>query len=278
MKSNQKSVYVLQSASGLVKVGVSGNLHQRISALEQASGLKITKSISFPPSSVSFLVEKKSHELLSKYRQVGEWFSCSFDGAVRAVKRALKDKAIKAAELKSEERVTLDTESSVALLARVCFGRDSKTGEYIGRDDEEFASYQKMVAEAKMLGDLAFSGAGYILEPGNYVVRTVDDLCPLQSFETAEDMFVSLAVGQAKFCLEEGLDPVEHGIDIPAWHVSGSASGEFWKLAPSGPALILSAIQYVRNGLDGSALNEQVRLELRRHQAALIEEIHLLSA
>lgn len=85
MYVNAGKVYVIQSLTGLVKVGCSKDVERRKRAIENSSGTKILKVWDTEECSNYFQVERESHKVIHEFRIIGEWFNCSFDVAVFAV-------------------------------------------------------------------------------------------------------------------------------------------------------------------------------------------------
>lgn len=88
-RSTQASVYLLSSA-GSVKIGVAANLANRLRDLQAANPSAIALVCSFGPMrrAIACQVEYRAHYLLREKRVRGEWFSCSVDEAIEAVKVA----------------------------------------------------------------------------------------------------------------------------------------------------------------------------------------------
>lgn len=87
----QQFVYVIQSASGLVKVGVSANPERRRAALQTQSGFAVDLVLTKGPFNAAGRVESAVHRLLSRDRGYGEWFCCPTAVAVAAVERAISE-------------------------------------------------------------------------------------------------------------------------------------------------------------------------------------------
>lgn len=83
-----QSVYVMQSEIGLVKVGITSSLKNRLSQLRSASGLTIKVEATFECDRAR-AVEKAVHELLAAHRKHGEWFDVTPDQAREAVEAAI---------------------------------------------------------------------------------------------------------------------------------------------------------------------------------------------
>lgn len=82
-------VYVIRADEKRHKIGITGDLAQRLSALSTASGCDLTAVATFP-SVAAREVEKIAHWLLRDVRLRGEWFAVTAEAAITAVESALK--------------------------------------------------------------------------------------------------------------------------------------------------------------------------------------------
>lgn len=73
-----QQVYVLESVSGLVKIGITNKLKRRIREIETASGYKIVSQWSTKQSDLAREIEQAVHKILKDCREQGEWFSVDF--------------------------------------------------------------------------------------------------------------------------------------------------------------------------------------------------------
>lgn len=114
-----KYVYVMQSASGLVKIGVSKNVSARLKSLQASSGLEIKLITTFGPLSKAIALERAAHVLLADKRELGEWFSVTADEAVKAVSSVEPELYCDA----SGNKKAVDSGSSISALERhlACF-------------------------------------------------------------------------------------------------------------------------------------------------------------
>jgi hypothetical protein len=83
-------VYVLESTSGLVKVGISATPWRRIIDIENQGGMKIVKAQVLFAGEYCRAVELSIHEELDKHRQVGEWFDVAFDYTISLVSSVIE--------------------------------------------------------------------------------------------------------------------------------------------------------------------------------------------
>ena len=85
-----KSVYVMLSGDGLVKVGVSEKPQKRALQIQKVLGVPITVERVFHTAH-AVVVERATHALLSEARVSGEWFHVSVETAVAAADWAIKE-------------------------------------------------------------------------------------------------------------------------------------------------------------------------------------------
>ena len=78
-------VYVIEFGLNLVKIGRSINPERRAANLATGSGRKKTRLWVSTPVHGAGPWEARAHAALGNCRQIGEWFECSFDEAVKAV-------------------------------------------------------------------------------------------------------------------------------------------------------------------------------------------------
>lgn len=117
-------VYVMQSASGLVKIGVSKNVSARLKSLQASSGLAIKLVTTFGPLSRAIALERAAHALLADKREHGEWFSVTANEAVETIR--LVEPKFSGRSVGSEKAV--DVGSSISALERhmACLDSDEE--------------------------------------------------------------------------------------------------------------------------------------------------------
>lgn len=81
-QSNWKSVYIMKSEYGKVKIGISNNVGKRKKTIENNRMIKIVNVYKTKPCSNSFEIEKEMHEYFANWKIHGEWFSCDMKDAV----------------------------------------------------------------------------------------------------------------------------------------------------------------------------------------------------
>ena len=85
-KTNE--IYIVESG-GLCKIGISNDFSKRLISLRTGNPNEI-KVIDVIKHSEARLVENKAHEILRDKRRSGEWFACSPNLALSAVKNAIR--------------------------------------------------------------------------------------------------------------------------------------------------------------------------------------------
>lgn len=85
-----KSVYVMQSDSGLFKFGISSNPDWRRKSLQGASGSPIRLVHTTEPRADARMIEGAAHELLAPKRKLGEWFDVNLEEAMAAISIAIE--------------------------------------------------------------------------------------------------------------------------------------------------------------------------------------------
>ena len=84
-EQSMKNVYVVEKESGLVKIGVSGNVKNRIATLSMQGGFKVKNLYVTEECSNHYNLERIIHANLRDKRRIGEWFEMSFEEAVSTV-------------------------------------------------------------------------------------------------------------------------------------------------------------------------------------------------
>lgn len=118
-------IYVMQAAHG-VKVGITRReIERRRSNLESQSGIPISIAATFEcdPDKLTS-VEWRAHLILAPHRAIGEWFNCTAEEAIDAVRQALLPVGPQSAEKPaartlSPDEVTLEVDRLVAAGIRV---------------------------------------------------------------------------------------------------------------------------------------------------------------
>ena len=86
-----RSIYVVKSDPGPVKIGIAGKALRRISHLKTSSAYPLAVAYIGEAETGIEALEKRTHEILSDFRMAGEWFSASSEVAVAAVLQAAKE-------------------------------------------------------------------------------------------------------------------------------------------------------------------------------------------
>lgn len=85
-------IYVIRPDSGPIKVGVTGNLPRRLTALQTSSPVKLwVHGAVLAEDGVAQKIEALSHFKLTAYRLSGEWFSASAEEALNAIVAAASE-------------------------------------------------------------------------------------------------------------------------------------------------------------------------------------------
>lgn len=88
-----QSVYVIESESGLVKIGIAQNPRARSAAISTQSSFKLKRTFFTNKCSNAGDVEHAAHMFFKDKRVHGEWFEIEFEEAVQKVKRLFEAKA-----------------------------------------------------------------------------------------------------------------------------------------------------------------------------------------
>lgn len=81
-------IYALHNElTNQVKVGTSTNPKKRKSNLENASGMRLQTIYIGKTTGDAYALEAEIHKFLSEYRTIGEWFSCSPELVLNAIKK-----------------------------------------------------------------------------------------------------------------------------------------------------------------------------------------------
>lgn len=84
-----QSIYVIKSAAGPVKIGISVNVKLRFRALQNQSSVLLSLPFIAKCSSIyAETVEATVHQILQSYRWNGEWFDVSVEKAIDTIKEA----------------------------------------------------------------------------------------------------------------------------------------------------------------------------------------------
>ena len=92
LTSNSCYVYVIQAASGAVKIGIAANVQSRLSDLQSANHEKLTvvHTLGFATRRVAQAVEQAMHESYAPYSIRGEWFTVNAERVIEDMKFALE--------------------------------------------------------------------------------------------------------------------------------------------------------------------------------------------
>lgn len=90
---NWKSIYIMKSNDGKVKIGVSKCPNKRKKNLESLLNIQILEKYETELCSNSYQIESIMHKYFSDYRIYGEWFSCEYEVAVSVLANKFKEMA-----------------------------------------------------------------------------------------------------------------------------------------------------------------------------------------
>src|SRR4051794_20111529 len=84
-----KSIYVMRSSAGPVKIGIASNVGKRLLSIKTGCPFEVQLAHKKEHETAS-QVESLAHSLLSEKRMNGEWFDCSVEDAVIAIEQAIE--------------------------------------------------------------------------------------------------------------------------------------------------------------------------------------------
>jgi hypothetical protein len=85
-----KYVYVIETDSGLVKIGLSQSPKTRIKTIEKTGGHIVVKQFISEPCRLAQSIELSAHKFFQTKRKIVEYFTCTFDEAVEKVEMLIK--------------------------------------------------------------------------------------------------------------------------------------------------------------------------------------------
>jgi hypothetical protein len=101
-------VYVIGGEHGHVKIGSSGDPHQRCRDLQTGSPFRLWVEHVAPTCGAALPVELRAHALLQKHRLSGEWFAVPAEAAVAAIHAAAYQIGVSVAGLNSVPAEVVD--------------------------------------------------------------------------------------------------------------------------------------------------------------------------
>jgi len=135
-----KSVYIMESKNGEIKIGVSKNVKKRKKSIENSGMIRIVNIYKTKPCSNPFEIEKIMHEKFKKFRICGEWFSCSMGTAIPVLDKVFSEKA--AFHIKKHEKNPLDYFAETV-------NKEIKGGKEYMENLEAFADFMVGISEKK---------------------------------------------------------------------------------------------------------------------------------
>lgn len=104
-KMGMKSVYVMKSSDGSVKIGVSKNVEKRKKTLESTFGITMLEMYNTELCSNSYEIESLMHDMFSDFKIHGEWFCVDYRKAVLSLRDLFKKAEILEEESKNDGMV-----------------------------------------------------------------------------------------------------------------------------------------------------------------------------
>ena len=87
---NWKHVYAMLANDGKIKIGISKYVPDRVKEIENQKEIEITDYFFTEKCSNPYMVERMIHEELKDFRHSGEWFTVTFEHAVRTIDKIFK--------------------------------------------------------------------------------------------------------------------------------------------------------------------------------------------
>ncbi len=79
---DRKSVYIFDTDTGIVKIGVATDCDKRLATLSRTGGYKILNRFISQPIDNAFAIESAMHRHFASRCKCGEYFYCRFEDAV----------------------------------------------------------------------------------------------------------------------------------------------------------------------------------------------------
>lgn len=108
--TQSRSIYVVRSEPGPVKVGIAGRVARRLSQLRVSSAVPLHLFFCAETDDDVALLERQTHQILSDSHMTGEWFNVTAQEAAHAVVQAAKDLGFILREPMPTERKPQNTE------------------------------------------------------------------------------------------------------------------------------------------------------------------------
>ncbi|MCI9136440.1 MAG: hypothetical protein HFH48_02585 [Lachnospiraceae bacterium] len=92
--SDWKSIYIMKSDGGEIKIGISKNAKKRKKSIENSGMIRIINVYKTIPCSNPYEIERLMHKHFENFRICGEWFLCDMGTAIYVLEKIFKDKAM----------------------------------------------------------------------------------------------------------------------------------------------------------------------------------------
>lgn len=92
--SDWKSIYIMKSDGGEIKIGISKNVKKRKKSIENSGMIRIINVYKTIPCSNPYEIERLMHKHFENFRICGEWFLCDMGAAIYVLEKIFKDKAM----------------------------------------------------------------------------------------------------------------------------------------------------------------------------------------
>jgi len=89
--SAKKCVYVFETDTGIIKIGISATPEQRFKNLCNAGGHKLINTFISEPMENAQVIERRVQKYFEDKRKVGEYFDCTFEDAVSVLQKIIKE-------------------------------------------------------------------------------------------------------------------------------------------------------------------------------------------
>lgn len=92
--SDWKSIYIMKSDGGEIKIGISKNVKKRKKSIENSGMIRIINVYKTIPCSNPYEIERLMHKHFENFRICGEWFSCDMGAAISVLEKIFREKAV----------------------------------------------------------------------------------------------------------------------------------------------------------------------------------------
>lgn len=82
-----KSIYIMESNGGEIKIGISKNVKKRKKSIENSGMIRIINVYKTIPCSNPYEIERLMHKHFENFRICGEWFLCDMGAAIYVLEK-----------------------------------------------------------------------------------------------------------------------------------------------------------------------------------------------